>query len=90
MILLQTQENKPNSLLEQVKFEKMKDGQCVQMMHLGSYDSEQDSFSKMQEFTEQENLLRISKTHREIYLSDARKVNAEKLKTILRYQVRNK
>lgn len=90
MILQQTKLNKPNPLLEKVKFEKITDGLCVQMMHLGSYDSEPESFNKMLEFAEQENLARISKTHREIYLSDARKVKTEELKTTLRFQVRNK
>lgn len=38
-------------------------------------------------FEEQEKFSRKSKTHREIYLSDARKVSADKLKTVLRFNV---
>ncbi len=78
---------KPHSLLEKVKFEAIEEGLCVQMLHEGSYDSEPASFRKMQEFADANNLKRISHTHREIYLSDARKVEPEKLRTVLRFKV---
>jgi hypothetical protein len=41
----------------------------------------------MEEFCKANNLNRISKVHREIYLSDARKTPAEKLQTVLRFKV---
>jgi hypothetical protein len=82
------QKKKPHQLLEKVKFEAIEDGLCVQMLHEGSYDSEPASFHKMQEFADTNNLKRISHIHREIYLSDARKVSAEKLRTVLRFKVR--
>jgi len=85
-----TKKNKPHNLLDKVKFEKIKDGQCIQMMHLGSYDTEPESFKLMEEFAESMNLRRKSEIHREIYLSDARKVDPDKLKTVLRFQVENK
>lgn len=81
-----TKENKPHELLGKVKFEKISEGQCIQMMHLGSYDSEPESFRLMEAFAESEKLKRKSKVHREIYISDARKVAPEKLKTVLRFQ----
>lgn len=79
---------KPNKLLENVKFRTIEEGDCVQMLHLGSYDSEQCSFDKMEEFCRKNNLVRVSKIHREIYLSDTRKVAPEKLKTVLRFGVK--
>jgi len=82
-----TKEKKPHALLENVKFEKLKEGHCIQMLHLGSYDDEPESFRIMEEFASNANLVRKSKVHREIYLSDARKVASEKLKTVLRFQV---
>ncbi len=85
-----TKEKKPHKLLGQVKFEKIKEGACVQMMHLGSYDDEPESFKKMEEFASVENRIRLHKTHREIYLSDARKVVPEKLKTVLRFLIGDK
>ena len=83
-----TQKKKPHQLLDKVKFEAIEDGLCVQMLHEGSYDNEPASFQKMKEFADEKNLVRISHSHREIYLSDARKVPAAKLKTVLRYSVK--
>ncbi|PKV50418.1 hypothetical protein ATE84_2475 [Aquimarina sp. MAR_2010_214] len=86
----QTKEKKPHVLLEKVKFEKITEGKCIQMMHLGSYDNEPESFKVMEAFAEKEDLYRLSKVHREIYLSDFRKVPTEKLKTVLRFKVVSK
>ena len=85
-----TKKKKPHALLKEVKFEKITDGRCVQMMHVGSYDKESECFEVMEAFAEKENLLRSSKVHREIYISDFRKVAPEKLKTILRFKVEDK
>jgi len=81
------QKKKPHELLSKVKFETIEDGLCVQMLHEGSYENEPDSFRKMQEFADANNLKRISHIHREIYLSDARKTDPDKLKTVLRFKV---
>lgn len=78
---------KPHQLLDKVKFETFEEGNCIQMMHVGSYDDEINSFKQMEELAEENNLKRISKLHREIYISDARKTATEKLKTVLRFQV---
>ncbi len=78
---------KPHELLDQVKFEEIIEGDSVQMLHLGSYDNEPESFQLMEQFATRENFHRKSKIHREIYLSDARKVPADKLKTVLRFGV---
>ncbi len=83
-----TKTKKPHALLDKVKFQKITEGKCIQMLHVGSYDNEPASFQKMEEFTNELNLKRISKAHREIYLSDFRKVPTEKLKTVLRFQVK--
>ncbi|EQM54172.1 hypothetical protein N692_03430 [Lactiplantibacillus plantarum EGD-AQ4] len=60
---------------------------AAQILHVGAYDDEPASFAKIDELVVSENQQRISKIHREIYLSDARRVAPERLKTILRYQV---
>ena len=65
----------------------MEEGLCIQMMHIGSYDNEPVSLKQMEDFAESEKLVRKSKAHKEIYLSDARKVVPEKLKTVLRFGV---
>jgi hypothetical protein len=82
-----TKKKKPNPLLEDLKLETITDGKCVQMMHIGSYDDEPVSFAEMEAFAKEQGLKRIDKTHREIYLSDFRRVPTEKLKTVLRFWV---
>jgi len=50
-------------------------------------DDEPATFQIMKKFAEERQLKRRSKTHREIYLSDARKTPPEKLKIVLRILV---
>lgn len=73
--------------LARVKFEEIEDGLCVQMLHQGSYDDEPASFDAMKKFAQDNGLNRTEMTHREIYLSDARKTAPDKLKTVLRFKV---
>jgi len=81
---------KPHPLLNNVTFVTIKEGLCVQMLHVGSYDDEPQSFEVMKEFIINNNLERVSLQHREIYLSDARRVEPAKLKTVLRYMVKSR
>jgi hypothetical protein len=74
-------------LIDKVRFESISEGKCIQMLHIGSYDNEPESFLIMEKFAEENGLKRISKVHKEIYLTDARKVEPENLKTVLRFQV---
>lgn len=78
---------KPHPLLEKVKFEKIKEGLSVQSLHIGPYDDEPKTFEKMEQYCKENNLTIKTKVHREIYLSDFRKTQPEKLKTVLRYRV---
>lgn len=78
---------KPNPLLKEVYFDEIEDGLSVQMLHIGSYDNETVSFNKMKEYIKENNLEIKTLVHREIYLSDPRKVDKDKLKTVLRYTV---
>lgn len=87
-IIERTKKKKPNVLLDKVKFITIDEGQCLQMLHVGSYDDEPASFKLMEDFCAENGLIRESKKHREIYLSDARKVLPEKLKTVLRIKVK--
>ncbi len=87
LILKLTKENKPHDLLASVRFETINEGTCVQMLHLGSYDNEPESFNIMEDFTVAKRFNRVSKNHKEIYLTDARKTVPEKLKTVLRFKV---
>jgi hypothetical protein len=83
-----TRKKKPHPYLEKTRFEKIEEGPCLQIMHVGSYDNEPESFTKMENYAGEQGWERLSKTHREIYLSDFRKVPAEKLKTVLRFKIK--
>ncbi|GAB6109672.1 GyrI-like domain-containing protein [Fusibacter bizertensis] len=78
---------KPNPNLNQTKFEYLEEGLCCQILHLGSFDTEDKSFELMEAFCNQQGFTRSSKIHREIYFSDPRKTVESKLKTILRFQI---
>jgi len=88
MALAKVGKKAPTPLLDEVSFEDMEDGLCVQLMHMGSYDSEPLSFARMDEYLVDQGLVRKSKVHKEIYISDFRKTKPEALKTVLRYFVK--
>lgn len=69
--------------VKEVKLERIDEGSCVQMLHVGPYERECETISKMQAFAESKNL-RLTGPHHEIYISDPRRVPPERLKTILR------
>jgi len=70
----------------QVKLETLREGRCVQMLHIGPYCDEPRSIAQMKAFAEEQGLA-LKGPHHEIYLSDPRRVAPEKLRTILRYPV---
>ena len=78
---------KPNPLYEEIFFDMIHDGKCVEILHIGSYDNEPVSFALMDKFVKENGLHRISDWHREIYLNNANRARTDKLKTILRYRV---
>ena len=74
-----------------VEFFTYDEGLCVQCMHIGSYDDEPATVEAMHRFMEEQGyILDINekRLHHEIYLSDARKVAPERLKTVVRHPVR--
>lgn len=84
------EKKKSHPLLSSVRFDTLEDGLAVQMLHIGSYDTEQQSFTVMNDFLANLDLEKRTLIHREIYLTDARKVSPDKLKTVLRYMVKRK
>ncbi len=75
------------AFVDLLAFESIDEGKCVQMLHVGKFADEDKTFNIMEAYARNKGLTRISKIHREIYLSDFRKVAPEKLKTTLRFQV---
>ncbi|NMC05153.1 MAG: hypothetical protein GYA24_08080 [Candidatus Lokiarchaeota archaeon] len=66
-----------------VHLERLAEGTCIQALHVGPYDAEPPLIKKMHDWIKEKGYKERGK-HHEIYISDARKVAPEKLKTILR------
>lgn len=76
-----------------VEFFTYEEGLCVQCMHIGAYDDEPGTVQMMHSFMEEQGyVLDITEErfHHEIYLSDARRVAPERLKTVIRHPIRRK
>lgn len=74
-----------------VEFMTYEEGLCVQCMHIGSYDDEPATVELMHKYMEEQGYaldINDNRLHHEIYLSDARKVAPEKLKTVVRHPIK--
>ncbi|UWZ82963.1 GyrI-like domain-containing protein [Occallatibacter riparius] len=71
---------------DRVRLHAISEGLCVQAMHIGPYENESKTIDAMRAFAEKQGM-RISGPHHEIYLSDPRRCDPSKLKTILREPV---
>ncbi len=74
-------------LLKEIKFEKITEGKCIQVLHVGPYSTEPETIEKMRKMMRENNLTENG-YHHEIYLSDPRKTPPQKMKTILRQPVK--
>ncbi len=73
------------------EFLTIKEGLCVQVMHMGSYDDEPATVAVMDRYIREngyEDDFSATRLHHEIYLSDPRKTPPEKRKTIIRHPIR--
>lgn len=77
----------PPAKLENVRFETLDEALCVQTLHIGTFDDEKAVLEDMHHVFIPDNNLRMVQKHHEIYLSDFRKVEPAKLRTILRQPV---
>lgn len=77
----------PPASLGRVRLEVLHEGLCVQTLHVGSYDDEAPVLEQMHDEFIPGAGLRMTGRHHEIYLSDPRRVEAAKLRTILRQPV---
>lgn len=76
-----------------VEFLTYHEGLCVQCMHIGPYDEEPATVSKMDAYLQEtgyETDLSATRFHHEIYLSDARKVAPERRKTVIRHPIKKR
>lgn len=78
----------PNELYDEVSFDCIESKKAIQILHIGSFDTEIESFEKLDNFANEMNLERSEKLHTEIYLNNKNRTAEDKLKTILRYNVK--
>ena len=74
-----------------VEFLTIREGLCVQCMHVGSYDQEPETIAKMDQYLLEHGYVEDfseERLHHEIYLSDARRVAPERWRTVIRHPVR--
>ena len=74
-----------------LEFFTYEEGLCVQCMHIGSYDDEPATVELMHEYMAAQGYaldITDERFHHEIYLSDARRVAKERLKTVIRHPVK--
>ena len=74
-------------MLQNVRLEKITEGTCAQILHIGPYNTEGPTIEKLHNFIADEGY-KLHGKHREIYLSDMRRTAPEKLKTIIRQPIR--
>ena len=83
----QVQKAKGLPALSKLRLEAYHEGLAVQIMHIGSYDAEGPTIARMHAFAADKGY-QLAGKHHEIYLSDPRRVAAEKLKTVLRQPIK--
>lgn len=76
-----------------VEFLTYNEGLCVQCMHIGSYDNEPATIELMNNYAQEngyETEITDKRFHHEIYLSDPRRCDVSKLKTVIRHPIKRK
>ena len=76
-----------------VEFFTYDEGLCVQCMHIGPFDDEPKTVQMMHDFIEKNGYeldITDKRLHHEIYLSDARKISPDRLKTVIRHPIKVK
>lgn len=88
---IQEATRKKHQDFSKVEFLTYQDGTCVQCMHIGSYDDEPQSVAEMHRFMQEQGCaldIQNPRYHHEIYLSDPRRCDVAKLKTVIRHPIR--
>lgn len=86
--LAEVKKKKELPALDKLRWEAYPEGLAVQILHLGSYDDEGPVLARLHNEWMPEQGYTFNGLHHEIYLSDPQRVEASKLKTILRQPIR--
>ena len=82
---------KPNLDTTKARLERITEGLCVQVMHVGAYDDEPATIAAIDRYAVENGYaldMEGDRRHHEIYISDPRKSAPEKLKTVIRHPIR--
>lgn len=77
--------------VSRARVETWAEGLCVQIMHIGPYDTEPESVARMHAWVESQDYvidLSDERRHHEIYLGDPRRSAPDTLKTVVRHPIR--
>jgi len=74
-------------LVDELRIETLDEGLCVQTLHVGPYDDEGPVLQRMHTEFIADAGLSLTGRHHEIYLSDPRRTDPSRLRTILRQPV---
>ena len=88
---VETEKKKKKLDCSAAEFLTVDEGLCVQILHLGPFDEEPASVALMDAYIRERgyvNDLSEQRQHHEIYLSDARKVEPARWKTVIRHPIR--
>lgn len=77
-----------SSLLEQVRFESVAEGMCVQFLHIGPYEGMDTAMERMIATAEAQGYEIPKRNAHDIYLNDVRKTKPENLKAVMRLAIR--
>lgn len=82
---------KKNMDFLEVEYFTYDEGLCVQCMHVGAYDDEPDTILSMEDFAKEKGYeidITPERYHHEIYLSDPRRCDVSKLRTVVRHPIK--
>lgn len=88
---IQEASRKKKEDFSKVEFLTYNEGLCVQCMHIGPYDDEPETIQRMNDFLAEQGYetdITDQRFHHEIYLSDARRVAPDRLKTVIRHPIK--
>ncbi len=78
-----------STALNKTALSHIDEGQCAQILHVGPYSTEGPTVAALHAFIDAQGLLKAGK-HHEIYLSDVRRSEPERLQTIIRQPVKSR
>lgn len=83
----QRQLSPKNQYIKDVEFKYVEEGLVGQIMHVGPFETEQQSIQILEEHLAANGYKIVDDSHHEIYLSDFRRVTPDKYKTLIRYKI---